>query len=392
MGKAKNAYAGLIWAVFHGALLFVLLNLLAQEGLELFPGDPLTITYGDRSYAAVYPGRTRAELRQLLLETWKRTPAFEPFTDSKERRHEGRFVNVDPAGFRLSRDQAPWRPDPGRVNVFVFGGSTTFGYGVADDETIVSALQADLAERAPELRVACYNFGSGGYYSTQERILFQELLAAGNAPRCAIFIDGLNDFVFPAPWPTPLLRHCVASPVPAALELLEAHLPLALLVARAKARRALRPVREDLSGYDDPPLLDARIDRYLANRRLAADAAADYGVRALFVWQPVPTYRYDLRWHLFGEFDFEQNNYARFGYARFRERMGISLGEDFLWLADMQEPLPEPLYVDQVHYTAAMSRRIAGEIGRTLLERGLLAPRPNSTVIPSAKGSSRRGG
>jgi hypothetical protein len=103
-------------------------------------------------------------------------------------------------------------------------------------------------------------------------------------------------------------------------------------------------------------------------------AATDYGVRALFVWQPVPTYRYDLRFHLFGEFDFEQNNYAHFGYARLRERMGATFGEDFLWLADMQEPLREPLYVDQIHYTAAMSRRIAVEIGRALLDRGLLTP------------------
>jgi len=372
----RRAYEALVWAAFHGALLFVLLNLVAEAGLELLPADPLSITYGDRSYAAVYPGRTAAEVRQLLSETWERPPAFEPFTDSRERRHAGRFVNVDPIGFRLSHDQAPWPPDPRRSNTFVFGGSTTFGYGVADDETIVSALQAYVAERAPGLRAAFYNFGSGGYYSTQERILFEELVAAGHAPGCAVFVDGLNEFVFPNPWRTPLLRRSVASPVPAALEMLRDHLPLALLIARAKARRRLRPAQEDLSAYNDAALLDSRIDRYLANRRLMGSVAAGYGVRPLFVWQPVPTYRYDLHWHLFGEFDFEQNNYARFGYARFRERMGASLGEGFLWLADMQEALREPLYVDQVHYTAAMSRRIAAEIGQALLERGLLTPPP----------------
>lgn len=372
----RRAYEALVWAAFHGALLFVLLNLVAEADLEFLPTDPLTITYGDRPYTAVYPGRPRAEVRQLLLETWGRQPAFEPFTDSRERRHVGRFVNVDPIGFRLSRDQAPWPPDPERVNVFVFGGSATFGYGLADDETIVSALQTYLAERAPRLRSACYNFGSGGYYSTQERILFEELMAAGSVPRCAVFIDGLNEFVFPNPWHTPLLRRCVASPVLAGMEMLRDHLPLALLIARAKARRGLRPAQEDLSAYDDATLLDSRIDRYQANRRLLASAAAGYGVRPLFVWQPVPTYHYDLRWHLFGEFDFEHNNYARFGYGRFRERMGASLGNDFLWLADMQEALREPLYVDQVHYTAAMSRRIATEIGQALLDRGLLSPPP----------------
>lgn len=372
----KRAYEALVWAVFHGALLFVVLNLVAEADLQLFPTDPLSITYGDRSYTDVYPGRTRAEVRQLLIETWERPPAFEPFTDSRERRHTGRFVNVDPIGFRFSHDQARWPPEPDRTSVFVFGGSTTFGYGVGDDETIVSALQSYLGEHAPTLHAACYNFGSGGYYSTQERILFEELTAAGHVPSCAVFIDGLNEFVFPNPWQTPLLRRCVGSPVAAALELLHEHLPLARLVARAKARRALRPAHEDLSAYDDASLLDSRIDRYLANRRLLASAAAGYGVRPLFVWQPVPTYRYDLHWHLFGEFDFEQNYYARFGYARFRERVGTRPGEDFLWAADMQEPLREPLYVDQVHYTAAMSRRIAAVIGQALLDRGLLNPQP----------------
>jgi len=76
----RRAYEALVWAAFHGALLFVLLNLVAEADLELLPGDPLSITYGDRSYTTVYPGRTRAEVRQLLLETWPRRPAFEPFT------------------------------------------------------------------------------------------------------------------------------------------------------------------------------------------------------------------------------------------------------------------------------------------------------------------------
>jgi hypothetical protein len=32
----------------------------------------------------------------------------------------------------------------------------------------------------------------------------------------------------------------------------------------------------------------------------------------------------------------------------------------------------QPLYVDEIHYTAAMSALIAAKIGRALLERGLL--------------------
>src|SRR6185369_12207002 len=103
-------------------------------------------------------------------------------------------VTVDPAGFRAGRDQRPWPPDPARFNVFVFGGSTTFGYGVADGDTIASQLQPLLARHGRD--VAVYNFGRGYYYSTQERILYEQLLAGGFVPALAVFIDGLNDFCY----------------------------------------------------------------------------------------------------------------------------------------------------------------------------------------------------
>jgi len=42
--------------------------------------------------------------------------------------------------------------------------------------------------------VVVYNFGRAGYYSTQERILFEYFVAKGVKPDVAIFLDGLNDF------------------------------------------------------------------------------------------------------------------------------------------------------------------------------------------------------
>jgi hypothetical protein len=96
-------------------------------------------------------------------------------------------------------------------------------------------------------------------------------------------------------------------------------------------------------------------------------------VQRLFVWQPVPAYGYELRYHLLGDLDFDENNYAGFGYRRMAERFRRAPpGPDFLWAADLQEGVREPLYVDQIHYTAAFSRRIGAEIARALLERGLV--------------------
>ena len=381
-------YAASVLALFHGLLLFGLVNLLAWCYLEARPTDPITLTYGRRPFGLVYPGRSEAEVRELLRETWNRPSGWAPFVDVRERRHRGRFVNIHSVGFRLSHAQGPWLPDPAR-SVFVFGGSTTFGYGVADDETIVSALQDYLDRHAPPPRVSCYNFGSGAYYSSEERVLLQELLVSGAVPRVVVFVDGMNEFAFAEPLLSQRLRRAVRAPVASALATVVEELPQTRLVARSKVegRRPRRTVAQLRAAYGDPARLDARIERYLANRRLITAVASAWGARPLFVWQPVPTYEYDLRCHLFGDVDFERNNYSAFGYLRMAERLRRQpLGSDFLWQADLQQGVCQPLYVDQIHYTAAMSRLIGGEIGRALIERGRLGEAaPPSSVQPLAE-------
>ncbi len=372
--RAARLYTAAVLALFHAALLFAVLNLLAWGWLAAFPRDPIEITYGRRAFGVVYPGRSPAEVRELLRETWSRPLGWDPFSGARERRYRGRYVNVHPAGFRFSHGQGPWPPDPSRAAVFVFGGSTTFGYGVADEETIVSALQDELDRRLGPARAACYNFGRGAAFSTGERILFQQLLAEGRVPAVAVFVDGINEFAFGEPFLSDPLRRAVRSPVSHSLGVLAQQLPLSRLLARWKAGAApRRPEAQLRAEYGDPAVLDGRIGRYFANRRLIAAIASQSGVRPLFVWQPAPTYRYDLRSDLFGDLDFGHNTYSRFGYPRLAQALSQEpLGPDFLWAADLQAGLKQPLYVDRVHYTAAMSRLLGEEVGRALLERGLV--------------------
>src|SRR5918911_2555611 len=144
----------------------------------------------------VYPGFSRDEIQVLLDETYSpaRSFVYEPFTEFKERPYAGKFVNVDVNGFRLTKGQGPWPPDREKYfNIFLFGGSTTFGFGVPDDQTVASYLQTFLSNLSLTKEARVYNFGRGSYYSTQERILFEKMVAAGFRPDVAIFIDGLND-------------------------------------------------------------------------------------------------------------------------------------------------------------------------------------------------------
>jgi hypothetical protein len=99
----------------------------------------------------------------------------------------------------------------------------------------------------------------------------------------------------------------------------------------------------------------------------------------VFVWQPIPLYKYDLRFHLFAASDFGSNYFARWGYRYMEERVRAQPpGEDFLWCADIQESRAEPLYVDKVHYTARMSELFATTIGEGLIGRGFVTSAQHS--------------
>ena len=69
-------------------------------------------------------------------------------------------MNVHEAGFRVGLHQGPWPPAKDEMRIFMFGGSTLFGYGVRDEETISSQLQQFLAG-STDTKVSVYNFGQG---------------------------------------------------------------------------------------------------------------------------------------------------------------------------------------------------------------------------------------
>ncbi len=345
----------------------------------------------------VYPDLDAESIHQLMKETWSRSYGYEAFTQFRERPFEGKFVNVSEAGYRVSKDQGPWPPDPENYNVFMFGGSTTFGYGLPDTQTVASYLQEYMRARMPQ-RVRVYNFGRGSYVSEQERVLLEELLLGGYVPNLALFIDGLNEFAFPAgPAETERLK-AVFSAKQGPLDHVPGveHLPmtrLASFVRRSASaafsrspavdRRNVEPTAAfDDGKYKDPEVIARVIERYFENKALIEAVASSRDVAVAFVWQPIPLYKYDLSYHLFANADFGSNFFARYGYADVATRVAEEPpGDDFLWCADMQENLKEPLYVDKVHYTARMSRMLASTIGDGLIARGLV---PAATAPPAA--------
>ena len=375
----RRVWGAMALVFLNTCLLLVLLNLGLFGAFEVIDTRRARPHQEARSpetlsrYGEVHPGMDRPEIRALWEETYLASSGFvyEPFTQFRLEPFDGRYVTVDEHGFRRHQGTGPWPPDAATLNVFLYGGSTAFGYGVGDEETIAAHLQRHLSGRlgagtgAP---VRVYNFGRSGYFSIQERLLFERQLSHGTAPDVAVFLDGLNDSRIADGLPifTARLRKLFEMRETAVSSTL-ARLPM-MRLARALTRRGEGPTA---AREAEKERSEAMLARYLANRRMIEAAAAANGVAALFVWQPVAFYNYDRSHHLFA--DRREPPHVEAGYrAMATLAAGGELGDSLLWLADMQLGVEEPLYVDQAHYSGPMSRRVAGRIAEWMLERGVL--------------------
>ena len=376
----------------NAAVLFLGANVLAHEWRVLRGAhnprmapvsgtavNPVTNKYGDAAMLDAYPGMTRETIAALLDETWSRPLAYSPYVQFKERPYAGTYVNVDEDGFRRGPHQGPWPPEHDCLNVFVFGGSTTFGYGVPDAETVPAALQ-DWLSRAPEAngkRVCVYNFGCVLFYSTQERVLFEQLLSKGAIPDVAVFVDGLND----GPAPDELKGRPATtafSDEPAYTERLREYFDSPLsdepdtTLKRTLATLARLPLVRAFQRPEPEPEADAQVStervrdlsrwsgaHYLSNKKLIEAAAAASRTVPIFVWQPVPYYKHGLA-HFPPRVEDVGAEYVR---GRYEWMAGhIPQDDGFVWAADVQEGLAERLYVDAVHYNAKMSSVLAKHI------------------------------
>ena len=216
--------------------------------------------------------------------------------------------------------------------------------------------------------------------SAEERILFEQILSDRYIPDAAIFIDGSNEFYFDDPLFTSRLRQAMEDTYDFDADI--AKLPVVRL-AKKTGGHAFTSIkgmfgmnrRQETTGFDNtqrnsPEMIQYIMARYLANRKLITSAAHAFGVKCIFVWQPVPTFKYDERYHPFGD---EGHIFSRHGYSAMEKDMRSSRQDkNFLWCADIQEHVKEQLYVDGVHYSAKLTALLSQCIARGIQERSLL--------------------
>jgi hypothetical protein len=337
-------------------IIFCLL-LLGVEGLSyvalkggLWAPAPAT---ADADLAKIYPGQPLGEVKTVLHESWVGIEyRYRPFVEYELRPRTGQFVNVQNEGYR-SAMALPWPPPPDAI--FLFGGSTTFGIGVRDTETI----NYYLSER---LHRSVYNFSVPAYYSTPERVRFFTLVTEGVVPRTAVFIDGMNDFIF---FDVPD-KSKASKRLEFALDTNYRYIVLRILsqLNTVKFVASLTNQPEDFLLRErraTPEQIRKAAQRLIRNREIVNAFCEARAIECLFVTQPVPTVNYDASRRpvqLSGDY-FGAENCVE-GYRFLAGHYGASLSLNVLDLSGVESP--EPTYVDNLHYSAGMNQVIAARI------------------------------
>jgi hypothetical protein len=137
---------------------------------------------------AIYPGLTLEEIKEIIT-----TPAVtsHPTLEFMETPFRSKFYNV---GFENMRYSFAVNETNAKSSMngstWVFGGSTVFGSGIADDDTIPAYLN-----KLTEKNEVFINFGVQANFLNNEIEKLLLLLKKGWRPKRVIFIDGLNDMV-----------------------------------------------------------------------------------------------------------------------------------------------------------------------------------------------------
>lgn len=324
-----------------------------------------------RSRAPVYADVPYADdMWTEHARAWSRH--FEPYYHWRRDAFSGTYINVDSNGVR--RTVKP-EIQPGATKVFMFGGSTLWGTGAPDAETIPSIIQGRLGDRYD-----VYNFGETAYVSAQELNYLLYQLARGNIPEVVIFYDGANDAYAGAyspaiPRDPQNLREMESrkdaqggfTKTVAGLYTGSNYKKLvdffgwdAAIAARGEQAWDAK-VKPDI-----PKNSQAVADMYEANIKQVNALADAYGFKAYFFWQP----------YLFSQTrkttPFEQRVIDRASpvwvesqravYEAARKRFTGREDEGIFFLGNVFDDVDEPIYIDWCHVGPNGNAIVAREI------------------------------
>jgi lysophospholipase L1-like esterase len=398
MGKALARFKRVMkslqtgWSIL-GITLVVLL--LTEGGLRLtfalrdrlnVPSNPDRRILAEGYGGATWPTEHFREIASLE-ERWQ------PYVTFRPKPFRGSTIVIGPEGLRATW-QAPApsgnRPGSRPVKLLLLGGSSLWGFGARDDQTIPSLLARNLHERG--LAVEVRNLSEIGYVSTQELIALIRELQTGYRPDVVLFYDGVNDITSAV---LGVEAGVTTNEINRRREfnLLQSPARLAgslagKLLADSGSLRLARAVKSRLGPFgagSSSPLPDETVrrlagdvaDRYTANVKLVETLARGFGFRPLFFWQPTIFTKPELT-TLERE---EAQKYAwakpafRTVYDQIRTSNALLSGSAFHDVSNIFADQKSLVFIDYCHTTESANARIASEMAEAVAAATATAPR-----------------
>ena len=352
MPRLRFAY----WIVANTVLLLFLVAVSAQVWSTVRGHAPRHSPYSELPEVVRknYSHMTAPEVDDLLTATWSVPYQYAPWVGFREGARESRFVNVNDFGLRSNGRR---RLDMSALEnaVWFFGGSTTFGYGVRDDETIPAQLEAII--QSPVV-----NFGTAAYYSAQENVLLAQYLKSGYRPRSVLFLDGINEVCDLQAYQNEMTLLFGQTQRADDWGLGELAQPWIFALNKVGLLRRLTT-----GAVPQPPDADRlacdRLARWLPLRAILADNLSEreslcrrYGIACVTLVQPFAGVhgRHE-------DMSVTAEN-RRVMLAKFQHLEGSWRAVHSVFVTDALDQLMSHAYVDDVHYSAAASKLIAQAI------------------------------
>lgn len=299
----------------------------------------------EKAQEMLRPGMPPAECDEISKEQAEANMAiFQPWVEFTFRDFHGKYVNVSDHIRRSVPDRSdPAGGDP--VKIVFLGGSTMYGFNLADDETIPSCFVRAYRQTHPNGRpIRVINLGMPFYHSYQELIQLADLLFRNERPDMVIMLDGLNDC---------LSVKDTYERIPAfAMGKNDTYRP----GSPGDQEDQLRAFAVLPPGMSLDSASRITCTRYLDNIRHAYDLTAQYHIPLYCFWQPVPFYNYPNR---------DKDPFCTHARNERFERIyplvkagGAGLPY-FFFLGDMLQDETGLPFIDQIHYSPRFSQSVA---------------------------------
>ena len=382
----KNWYASfatIVLNTFIAASLFLVVLWAALELRHVFTGKgsvviSTSILY--ESFGLTPADRAKATAKEFDNYASDQPFVFNPWTTFMLAPVQGENLNVvnDPLlNHRLSKPVTKKENERDKLVIWGFGGSTLYGFGVPDDQTIPSHLQQILAQQYPGKSIEVMNFGQPYWFSSVEVAAYMALLRSGRKPDIVFFLDGLNDMANLVPGrEVPFFTSQASNAWERERSNARRLLPWMTVNESFPVTRVMRYIE---SKFPKAPVASNRFDNlknmdskavmqvFMNNLKTVTALSKEFGVKPLFFLQPVPWYGdYQAPSVIKNSFPFGELKVAKTVYGKIVSEYANLTGATALHnvLYDSKWP-----FVDTYHYSDTGNKILAENIARAIKQK-----------------------